>query len=194
MPKINIVIARTAVIARAAVLAGTVVLIGGLAGCSTASPATPGALGKPASQSTAATAPSAGASAAAAAGTTGAACDLVSPADVSTAVGKPVTVALGSEYDCAYAGDDASQQLIVHIFADQTNMNNLVQQIELISTHIDGLGDDAFWNGVTGTMFVRSGTRGFTISTNYVPARNLSDPAGAKAAMVTLATTALSHF
>lgn len=123
------------------------------------------------------------------------ACRLAGVADVTTTMGEPMTQSGGTASDCIYAATaDSSQQLLVHEFLDQTNMSNLIQQLESSSEHVDGLGDDAFWNGTIGTMFVRTGTRGFTITSTSLSAKTPSDPDGAKAVMVNLATTALSNF
>lgn len=161
-----------------------------LAGCSSATidPSKGESGAKSPTESSPAASPAGGTSA------TGA-CRLASVADVTTAMGEPMTQPGGTASDCIFAATaDSSQQLLVHEFLDQTNMNNLIQQLESSSEHVDGLGDDAFWNGTIGTMFVRTGTRGFTITSTSLSAKTPSDPDGPKTVMVNLATTALSNF
>lgn len=72
-------------------------------------------------------------------------------------------------------------------------MNNLIQQLDSSSEHVNGLGDDAFWNGTIDTMFVRTGNIGFTITSTSLGAKTPTDPDAPKAAMAALATTALSN-
>lgn len=161
-----------------------------LAGCSStpSDPTTPAPGTAPSSRSTSAASPSGGSSAVSA-------CRLVSVSDVTTAMGEPMTQLGDDGADCIYAATaDQSNQLLVHEFLDQTNMNNLIQQLESSSEHVDGLGDDAFWNGHIDTMFVRTGARGFTITSTSLGAKTPTDPDAAKPAMVNLATTALSNF
>jgi hypothetical protein len=157
-----------------------------IGGCATHSAARPSSSTKP---------PQTNAAAASGRATGGdaAACNLVTAADVSTAIGGPMTQLGGEAADCAYANTDHSQQLMVHAFLDQTNMNNLIQQLESTSEHVNGLGDDAFWNGTIDTIFVRKGNRGFTITSTTLGAQTPTNPDAPKAAMVTLATTALSN-
>ncbi len=127
-------------------------------------------------------------------GSGGTACTLVTAADVTTAMGEPMTQLGGTAADCIYAASaDHSQQLMVHEFLDQTNMTNTIQQLESSSEHVDGLGDDAFWNGTIDTMLVRTGSRGFTITSTSLGAKTPTDPDAPKAALVDLATSALSH-
>jgi len=161
-----------------------------LAGCSSApsDPTAPAAGAASSGRSTPAASPSSGSSAATA-------CRLVPVSDVTTAMGEPKTQPGGAAADCIYAATaDQGHQLLVHEFLDQTNMNNLIQQLESSSEHVNGLGDDAFWNGTIDTMFVRTGTRGFTITSTSLGAKTPTDPDAPKAAMVNLATTALSNF
>ena len=122
------------------------------------------------------------------------ACSLVTVAAVSTAIGEPMSQVGGAASDCSYSNADHSQQLLVHVFLDQTNMNNTVQQLESSSEHVDGLGDDAFWNGTIDMLFVRKGERGFTINSASLGAKTPDDRDAPKNAMVTLATAAFSNF
>ena len=73
-------------------------------------------------------------------------------------------------------------------------MNNIIQQFESSREHITGLGVDAFWNGTIDTMFVRTATRGFTITSTSLGAKTPADRDAPKPAMVNLAMTALSNF
>jgi hypothetical protein len=61
------------------------------------------------------------------------------------------------------------------------------------SEHLDGLGDDAFWNATIGTVFVRKGTRAFSFSLPSF-ANLTDDPAAVKSKMVTLATAVAARF
>lgn len=162
-----------------------------LGGCSStrSDPTTPAPGAASSDRSTPAASPSSGSSAASA-------YRLVPVLDVTTAMGEPMTPpGGGGAADCIYtATADQGHQLLVHEFLDQTNMNNLIQQLESSSEHVDGLGDDAFWNGTIDTMFVRTGTRGFTITSTSLGAKTPTDPDAPKPAMVDLAMTALSNF
>jgi hypothetical protein len=59
---------------------------------------------------------------------------------------------------------------------------------------IDGLGDQAFWSALSGTIFVRKGDRAFEINDPDLAIANPSDPNVPKAAMTQLATIALKNF
>ena len=162
-------------------------LVGASGGCGTHPTTTPWSATQP-SHAAGAAATSGGASGA----TT--ACSLVTVDAVSTAIGEPMSQVGGAASDCSYSNADHSQQLLVHVFLDQTNMNNTVQQLESSSEHVDGLGDDAFWNGTIDTVFVRKGERGFTINSASLGAKTPDDRDAPKNAMVTLATAAFSNF
>ena len=171
---------------------GALSLAGGLllAGCSvTPSGPTRAAAGTPSSSSPPSVAAAGGAAGA------GGSCRLATVSDVTTVMGQAMTQSGGTAADCIYAAPtDPGQQLLVHEFLDQTNMSNFVNQLEPGSEHVDGLGDDAFWNGTIDTVFVRTGSRGFTITSTSLGAKTPNDPDAAKAAMVNLATMALSNF
>ena len=168
------------------------VVVGAAGGCSSHS--TPSAARSQPARTTPAQTTPAAATSQPPAGGDASACTLVTADAVSTAVGEPMTQTGGEASDCAYANADQSQQLLVHEFPDQTNMNNLIQQLESSSEHVPGLGDDAFWNGTIDVMFVRKGDRGFTISSASLGAKTPSDPDAPKLAMVQLATAALANF
>jgi hypothetical protein len=163
------------------------VVIAAVGGCAGHSAAPPPSLTRPQNSSASVSGQ--------ATGSGGTACTLVPAASVSNAMGEPMTQLGGTAADCIYAANaDHSQQLMVHEFLDQTNMNNMIQQLESSSEHVDGLGDNAFWNGTIDTMLVRTGTRGFTITSTSLGAKTPTDPDAPKAAMVALATMALSNF
>jgi hypothetical protein len=165
------------------------VVITGIGGCSAGSEAQRPSPTRPPQTGSATT------SGQAAVSDTGTACNLVTAADASTTFGEPMTQTAASVADCVYASADQSQQLQLHEFVnDQTNMNNTIQQLESTSEHVTGLGDDAFWNGTIDTMFVRKGDRAFTIVSPSLGAKTPADRDAPKAAIVALATSALSKF
>ena len=141
-------------------------------------------------------APAAGASDAGAAGSDdgGKACQLVTAAQVSTAAGKPMhSVGGAGDIICTFSAvDDASFAMNVTIYNDDASMVTM-QSVETSSDHLDGLGDDAFWNPTLGTVFVKKGSRAFSFSLPSF-ANLTADPAAVKSKMVTLAQQALSNF
>ena len=66
-------------------------------------------------------------------------------------------------------------------------------QVETGSDHLAGLGDDAFWNGTLGAVFVQRGARAFSLTFNSL-ANLTSHPAAIKTSMVDLATKVLTRF
>jgi hypothetical protein len=123
----------------------------------------------------------------------GSACDLATVAEVSAGAGKPMKLTGGAGTICAYgAVDDPSYFMYVQIYDDQPSMASMTQ-IESGSDHLAGLGDDAFWNGTAGVVFVRKGNRGFSFALPSL-ANLTSDPSAIKSKMVTLATTAAAGF
>jgi hypothetical protein len=175
---------------RVTLAAFTTVVISGIGGCAAHQATRSSALAKPTQTTSAAVPQTTGGSE-----TTGAAaaCGLVSAADVSSTIGEPMIQAGGEAADCTYTNADHSKQLLVHEFLDHTNMDNLIQQFESSSEHVTGLGDDAFWNGTIDMMFVRNGGQGFTITSPSLGAKTPTDRDAPKAAMIALATTALSN-
>jgi hypothetical protein len=102
-------------------------------------------------------------------------------------------VVLGAGDNCAYsATDDPSFALEATAYEDTSSMATITS-IESSSDHLAGLGDDAFWNGTVGAVFVRKGTRGFSFT---LPSfANLTDaPAAVRAKMVALATAVAARF
>jgi hypothetical protein len=123
----------------------------------------------------------------------GSACDLATVAEVSAGAGKPMQLTGGAGTICAYgAVDDPSYFMYVSVYDDQPSMASMTQ-IESGSDHLAGLGDDAFWNGTAGVVFVRKGNRGFSFALPSL-ANLTSDPSAIKSKMVTLATAAAARF
>jgi hypothetical protein len=121
-------------------------------------------------------------------------CRLVSAADVSTAVGQPMTqVDAGTPTACLYDSADQSEQVLISIFPDVATMTAAVD-LNAPTEQIDGLGDQAFWSGFSGTIFVRKGDRAFKINDADLAIAHSSDPDVPKAAMTQLATIALKNF
>lgn len=161
-------------------------------GGSAPSPAAPVA-GSPVSKA-AAPAASAAPSNADAANASGAACALVTADEVTTAVGKPMKLTGGAGSICTFGEvADPSLFIYVQIYADQASMATPKQLETTGGEHIDGLGDDAFWQGTAGMVFVQKGSRGFSFTLPSL-ANLTSSPDAVKANMVTLATAALARF
>ena len=94
---------------------------------------------------------------------------------------------------CTYsAADDPSVVLAVQTFASRAEMATDTQ-IESSSEHIDGLGDDAFWNSTLDLVFVRKGDRAYAITSPSF-ANLVGDPQASKSAMVDLARKVLGKF
>jgi hypothetical protein len=124
---------------------------------------------------------------------TGAGCKLATIAEISAAAGKPMKLVDGVGGICAYSAvDDASFALEVTIYDDRNSMTTITS-VEGGSEHLDGLGDDAFWNPTIGTVFVRKGDRGFSISMPSL-ANLTNDPAAQKDKMVGLGTKIAGRF
>ena len=169
---------------------GAALLIGA---CSGSSPAAPTAAGQ---QPPLASQPGADASVASEASSGGSgggdACTSVVTSDaVGQAAGFPIANVSGAAGICYFQAADPSKYLVVWVFGSQAAMAAMLQ-IESGSEHVDGLGDDAFWSGAGGILFVRKGDKGiefqdpdfvFTADTNTAP----------RDAMVTLARTALPN-
>ena len=112
-------------------------------------------------------APTAGGAASSTAAGAGSAC-LFTDAEMSTAAGRTITKpdgvdsALMGQSICTYEGADLSNPVQVQIFYNQKAMQ-LYLSIETSAEHIDGLGDDAFWNSTLGSLFVRKGDHAMQI-------------------------------
>jgi hypothetical protein len=129
-----------------------------------------------------------------ASGTDDAACHLLSESDVTTAMKQPMKVVGGAGAAvCAYAATaDPSVLLAVQTFETQQDAS-LYSSPEASSEHIDGLGDDAFWNSTLDMVFVKSGERSFAVTSPSL-ANLTGDPQASKAAMVALAKIVLTTF
>ena len=123
----------------------------------------------------------------------GAACNLATIAEVSAGAGKAMKMSGGEGNICVYgAVDDPGFFIYAKVYDDTPSMESMTQ-VETGSTHLDSLGDDAFWNAIIGTVFVRKGTRGFSFALPSL-ANLTSNPDGVKANMVALATAAAGRF
>ncbi len=120
------------------------------------------------------------------------ACQLLGEDDVTTAMKQPMKVVGGAgSAICEYAAKaDPSVLLAVQTFATQQDAS-LYTQVESSSEHIDGLGDDAFWNSTLDMVFVRKGERGFAVTSPSL-ANLTGDVQASKAAMVALAKIVLN--
>jgi hypothetical protein len=122
------------------------------------------------------------------------ACRLMTAADVSTAVGQPMTqVDAGGPSACLYGSADQSEQVLISIFPDVATMT-AATDLNGATEQIAGLGDQAFWSGFSGTIFVRKGDRAFKINDPDLAIAHPSDPNVPKAAMTQLASIALKNF
>jgi hypothetical protein len=119
------------------------------------------------------------------------ACDLLSEADVSTAMKQQMRISGGAGAAiCTYsAAADPSIVLAVQSFADHPGMYT---QLEPSSEHIGGLGDDAFWNPTLDMVFVQKGDGAFAVTSPSF-ANLVGDPQGSKSAMVDLARIVLGR-
>jgi hypothetical protein len=123
----------------------------------------------------------------------GSACGLATVAEISAGAGKPMELAGGEGTICTYhAVDDPSFFIYVQVYNDQDSMATTTQ-IESGSDHIDGLGDDAFFNKTVGVVFVRKGSRGFSFTLPSL-ANLTTNPDAIKANMVALAKAAAARF
>jgi hypothetical protein len=125
------------------------------------------------------------------AGSTEAACALVTKDQVATATGFSIAKVSGGGGTCFFQNAEPSQYLSVQLFTNQAGMS-IWLGLESSSLHVDGLGDDAFWMGDTGMMFVRKGDRAFLLLN---PAWVMTAPTDTAplASMTTLARAALPN-
>jgi hypothetical protein len=123
----------------------------------------------------------------------GSACGLATVAEISAGASKPMKLTGGAGTICTYgAVDDPGFFMYVQVYNDKDSMATETQ-IESGSDHIDGLGDDAFFNSTGGVVFVRKGTRGFSFTLPSL-ANLTTSPDAIKANMVTLAKAAAARF
>jgi hypothetical protein len=127
-------------------------------------------------------------------GTDASACQLLSESDVTTAMKQPMKVVGGAgSAICEYAADaDPSVLLAVQTFATRQDAS-LYTSPEASSQHIDGLGDDAFWNSTLDMVYVRKGERSFAMTSPSL-ANLTGDPQASEAAMVNLAKIVFDKF
>jgi hypothetical protein len=127
-------------------------------------------------------------------GTDASACKLLSESDVTTAMKQPMKVVGGAGGAvCEYAANaDPSVLLAVQTFANRQDAS-LYTSPEASSDHIDGMGDDAFWNSTLDMVYVRTGERSFAVTSPSL-ANLAGDPQASKAAMVGLAKIVLDNF
>jgi hypothetical protein len=123
----------------------------------------------------------------------GSACDLATVAEVSAGAGKPMKLTGGADTICAFgAVDDPSFFMYVQVYNDKASMATPLG-IEDGSDHIDGLGDDAFFNKTAGMVFVRKGDRGFSFTLPSL-ANLTTDPAAIESNMIALGKAAAARF
>jgi hypothetical protein len=127
-------------------------------------------------------------------GTAASACNLLSEADVTAAMKQPMKVSGGAGGAiCAYSATaDPSALLYVQTFASRAEMATYTQ-LQPSSEHIDGLGDDAFWNPTLDMVFVLKGDRACSVTSPSL-ANLTGDPQASKSAMVDLAKIVLGKF
>lgn len=127
-------------------------------------------------------------------GSDASACHLLSEADVTSAMKRSMKVSGGAGGAiCTYsATNDPSVALAVQVFATRAEMA-LDTQIEPSSDHLDGLGDDSFWNSTLDMVFVRKGDRAFAVTSPSL-ANLVGDPQASKSGMVDLAKKVLGAF
>lgn len=127
-------------------------------------------------------------------GTDASSCQLLTESEVSAAMKQPMKVSgdAGAAI-CTYSATaDPSVVLAVQTFATRKDAS-LSESPEASSDHLDGLGDDAFWNSTLDMVFVRRGERSFAVTSPGLG--NLTgNPQASKTALVTLATIVLSRF
>ncbi len=128
--------------------------------------------------------------------TAGSVCDLLTTAEVATATGKPMKVSAdgGSAGVCVFAAlDDPGDVVYLQVHSAASDISGQKAQIEGLSEHLPGLGDDAFWNAALGEVFVQRGDRAFSIGLPSL-ANISSTPVAIKSNMVALAHDALARF
>jgi hypothetical protein len=123
----------------------------------------------------------------------GSACGLLSEGDVTAAMRQPMEVSGDGGASCSYSATaDPSVLLYLQTFATQAEAATDAQ-LEPSSEHIDGLGDNAFWNPTLDMVFVQVGERAFAVTSPSLA--NLADnPQASNPAMVGLAKIALQTF
>lgn len=180
---------------RFAIVVAAAVLAAGLGGCKAQTALPPASAATPPVVTTTddpgATSAVPGAAGGASGPGSGDACSLVAVTDVTTAFGETMTQTSGGPAPfCSFGNADGTKQLITHVFVSRTDAAlTQVLGLEGSAEHLDGLGDDAFWEFPVGMIYVRQGDRSFTLTSTL----NVAQPDGWKAAMVQLATSALAN-
>jgi hypothetical protein len=126
----------------------------------------------------------------------GSACRLLTLPEVSTATGRTMVVIAdgGATGMCVFgAATDPSNVLYLQVRTDPSDISGLKQQLEALSMHVPGLGDDAFWNATAGEVFVQKGARAFSVILPSL-ANLTSTPDAVRSRMVALARSVLSRW
>jgi hypothetical protein len=122
-----------------------------------------------------------------------AACQLLSDGDATAAMQQPMTGSGTGGSTCEYAATaDPNVLLLVGLLPSPAAMTTF-DQFRASSEHLDGVGDDAFWDSTLDLVFVRKGDRGFTVASPSL-GNSSSDPQAAESALVGLAKTILRTF
>lgn len=127
---------------------------------------------------------------------TSAACSLFTDAEMTTAAGRTINKhdgvdsSLMGQSICTYQGTDLSTPISVMIFYNQKAMQ-LYLSTEPGAEHIDGLGDDAFWNSTLASLFVRKGDHGLQIVASNQGLLSDADSSAIRDGFKRLATSAV---
>ncbi len=92
----------------------------------------------------------------------GDACSVVTKAEVSAVVGYDIATTSGAGGVCAFQAADPSKYFYVTTYSGVDSMASMLQ-IESGSTHLDGVGTDAFWVP-SGVLFARNGDHAVAFS------------------------------
>jgi hypothetical protein len=91
-------------------------------------------------------------------------CKLLTEGDATAAMRQPMKVSGDAGTICTYSATaDPSVLLYVQTYASKAEATTNLQ-LEPMSEHIDGLGDDAFWNPTLDMVFVQNGDRSFAVT------------------------------
>ena len=122
-----------------------------------------------------------------------ASCKLLSDGDATAAMQQPMKGSGTGGSTCEYtATADPSVLLLVGLLPSPAAMTTF-DQFKASSEHLDGVGDDAFWDSTLDLVFVRKGDRGFTVASPSL-GNTSSDPQAAESAIVGLAKIILRTF
>lgn len=126
----------------------------------------------------------------------GSTCALVTLPEVSTATGTTMKVTAddGALGECIFSAvKDPSNVLYLSVDSSSDDIDQRKAQLESLSTHLSGMGDDAFWNSTLGEVFVQKGGRALIVIQPSL-ANITATPAANQARMVALATAALGRW